>query len=386
MKHAVVVDCVRTPIGRAHKDKGVFRDVRSDDLAVEVVRALVERTGIDPAEIEDVVLGNTQQQGEQGFNAARAVALMAGLSMQTGGATINRLCGSSLQAVNQATHAIMAGFEDVQIVGGLEHMHHIPMDADLNLNPRLFTRTSKAALHMGITAEFLAQTQGISREEQDAFALRSHRRATAAQEAGEFSGELIPVYGRNEAGDLILVDRDQCVRPDTSMEALGALKPAFLPPGLGTVTAGNSSPLNDGAAAMLVMSDEKAKSLDLKPLARVVATAVVGVEPAVMGTGPVPATQKVLKRAGLSLKDLGLIELNEAFAAQAIACMRMLGLDEEMVNVRGGAIAIGHPLGASGARIATTLVHNMVDRDVEFGLATMCIGIGQGIATVFQRV
>jgi acetyl-CoA acyltransferase len=386
MKHAVVVDCVRTPIGRAHKDKGVFRDVRSDDLAVEVVRALVERTGIDPAEIEDVVLGNTQQQGEQGFNAARAVALMAGLSMQTGGATINRLCGSSLQAVNQATHAIMAGFEDVQIVGGLEHMHHIPMDADLNLNPRLFTRTSKAALHMGITAEFLAQTQGISREEQDAFALRSHRRATAAQEAGEFAGELIPVYGRNETGDLILVDRDQCVRPDTSMGALGALKPAFLPPGLGTVTAGNSSPLNDGAAAMLVMSDEKAKSLGLKPLARVVATAVVGVEPAVMGTGPVPATQKVLKRAGLSLKDIGLIELNEAFAAQAIACMRMLELDEEKVNVRGGAIAIGHPLGASGARIATTLVHNMVDRDVEFGLATMCIGIGQGIATIFKRV
>jgi acetyl-CoA acyltransferase len=386
MKHAVVVDCVRTPIGRAHKDKGVFRDVRSDDLAVEVVRALVERTGIDPAEVEDVVLGNTQQQGEQGFNAARAVALMAGLSMQTGGATINRLCGSSLQAVNQATHAIMAGFEDVQIVGGLEHMHHIPMDADLNLNPRLFTRTSKAALHMGITAEFLAQTQGIPREEQDAFALRSHRRATVAQEGGEFADELILAYGRNEAGDLILVDRDQCVRPDTSMEALAALKPAFLPPGLGTVTAGNSSPLNDGAAAMLVMSDEKAKSLGLKPLVRVVATAVVGVEPSVMGTGPVPATQKVLKRAGLSLSDIGLVELNEAFAAQAIACMRMLGLDEEKVNVRGGAIAIGHPLGASGARIATTLIHSMVDRDVELGLATMCIGVGQGIATVFQRV
>ncbi len=386
MKHAVVVDCVRTPIGRAHKDKGVFRDVRSDDLAVEVVRASVERTGIDPAEIEDVVLGNTQQQGEQGFNAARAVALMAGLSMQTGGATINRLCGSSLQAVNQATHSIMAGFEDVQIVGGLEHMHHIPMDADLNLNPRMFQRTSKAALHMGITAEFLAQTQGISREEQDAFALRSHRGATEAQKRGEFAGELIPVYGRNEAGDLILVDRDQCVRPDTSMEALAALKPAFLPPGLGTVTAGNSSPLNDGAAALLVMSDEKAKSLGLKTLARVVATAVVGVEPAVMGTGPVPATQKVLKRAGLSLSAIGLVELNEAFAAQAIACMRMLGLDEEKVNVRGGAIAIGHPLGASGARIATTLIHNMVDRDVEFGLATMCIGVGQGIATVFQRV
>jgi acetyl-CoA acyltransferase len=386
MKNAVVVDCVRTPIGRAHKEKGVFREVRSDDLAVEVVRALVERTGIEPAEIEDVVLGNTQQQGEQGFNAARAVALMAGLPMHTGGATINRLCGSSLQALNQASHAIMAGFEDVQIVGGLEHMHHIPMDADLDLNAKLFTRTSKAALHMGITAEFLAQSQGISREEQDAFALRSHRRASAAQNRGEFKKEMIPVWGRDEAGERILVDRDQCVRPDTSAEALAALKPAFLPPGLGTVTAGNSSPLNDGAAALLIMSEEKAKSLGLKPLVRVVATAVIGVEPAVMGSGPVPAARKALKRAGMSLRDIDLIELNEAFAAQSIACMRMLELDEAKVNVRGGAIAIGHPLGASGARISTTLIHNMVDRNATLGLATMCIGVGQGIATIFERV
>jgi acetyl-CoA acyltransferase len=377
---------VRTPIGRAHKEKGVFREVRSDDLAVEVVRALVERTGIEPAEIEDVVLGNTQQQGEQGFNAARAVALMAGLPMHTGGATINRLCGSSLQALNQASHAIMAGFEDVQIVGGLEHMHHIPMDADLDLNAKLFTRTSKAALHMGITAEFLAQSQGISREEQDAFALRSHRRASAAQNRGEFKKEMIPVWGRDEAGERILVDRDQCVRPDTSAEALAALKPAFLPPGLGTVTAGNSSPLNDGAAALLIMSEEKAKSLGLKPLVRVVATAVIGVEPAVMGSGPVPAARKALKRAGMSLRDIDLIELNEAFAAQSIACMRMLELDEAKVNVRGGAIAIGHPLGASGARISTTLIHNMVDRNATLGLATMCIGVGQGIATIFERV
>jgi acetyl-CoA acyltransferase len=386
MKHAVVVDCVRTPIGRAHKEKGYFRDVRSDDLAVDVVRALVERSGIDQDEIEDVILGNTQQQGEQGFNAARSVALMAGLAMHTGGATINRLCGSSLQAINQATHSIMAGFEDVQIVGGLEHMQHIPMDADLDLNAKLFTRTSKAALHMGITAEFLAQTQGISREEQDAFALRSHRLAAAAQQNGEFENEMVLVWGRDENGERILVDRDQCVRPDTSAEALAALKPAFLPPGLGTVTAGNSSPLNDGAAAMLVMSDEKAKALGLKPLVRVLATAVVGVEPAVMGTGPVPATQKALKRAGLALSDIDLIELNEAFAAQAIACMRMLNLDEGKVNVRGGAIAIGHPLGASGARIATTLIHNMIDREAELGLATMCIGVGQGIATIFERV
>lgn len=385
MKRAVVVDCVRTPIGRANKDKGVFRDVRSDDLAVAVVKALIERTGIDPAEIEDVVLGNTQQQGEQGMNAARTVALMAGLGAETGGATINRLCGSSLQALNQASHAIMAGFEDVQIVGGLEHMQHIPMDAGLDLNPKLFHRTSKGALHMGITAEFLAQTQGISREEQDAFALESHRRAAAAQQRGEFEAEMIRVWGRDEAGNRLLVDRDQCVRPDASMEALAALKPAFMP-GLGTVTAGNSSPLNDGAAALLIMSEERAEELGLKPLARVLATAVVGVDPAVMGTGPVPATEKALKRAGLKLADIDLVELNEAFAAQAIACMRMLNLDHAKVNVRGGAIAIGHPLGASGARISTTLIRTMVDRDANLGLATMCIGVGQGIATIFERV
>jgi acetyl-CoA acyltransferase len=385
MKRAVIVDCVRTPIGRAHKDKGIFREVRSDDLAVEVVRSLVERTGIDTAEIEDVVMGNTQQQGEQGLNAARVVGLMAGLATHTGGTTVNRLCGSSLQALNQASHAIMAGFEDVQIVGGLEHMQHIPMDAGIDLNPKLFHRTSKGALAMGVTAEFLAQTQGISREEQDRFAVRSHQMAAAAQAKGEFKREMIPIYGRDEAGERVLVDFDQCVRPDASMETLASLKPAFMP-GMGTVTAGNSSPLNDGAAALLVMSEDKAKSLGLKPLVRVVATAVVGVDPAVMGTGPVPAVKKALKRAGLTLEKIDLIELNEAFAAQAIACIRMLKLDVEKINVRGGAIAIGHPLGASGARITTTLVNNMIDRGATLGLATMCIGVGQGIATIFERV
>lgn len=385
MRHAVVVDCVRTPIGRAHKEKGVFRHVRSDDLAVAVVKALVERTGIDPEEIEDVVLGNTQQQGEQGFCVARSVGLMAGLPMHTGGTTVNRLCGSSLQALNQATHAVMAGFEDVQIVGGLEHMHHVPMDKDIDLNPKLFQRTSKGALMMGITAEFLAQTQNISRQEQDAFALRSHLRAAKAQAAGEFQDEIVPVYGHDESGGRVLVTADQCVRPDCSAEGLAALKPAFMP-GLGTVTAGNSSPLNDGAAAMLIMSDEKAKLLGLQPQVRILATAVVGVDPCVMGTGPVPATHKALKRAGLTLKDIDLIEINEAFAAQTLACVRMLGIDEEKLNVRGGAIAIGHALGASGARISTTLIHAMLDRGARLGLATMCIGVGQGIATIFERV
>ena len=385
MKRAVIVDCVRTPIGRAHKDKGVFREVRSDDLAVEVVEALVDRTGIDRNEIEDVVLGNTQQQGEQGLNAARVVGLMAGLSTRTGGTTVNRLCGSSLQAINQASHAIMAGFEDVQIVGGLEHMQHIPMDAGINLNPKLFHCTSKGALAMGVTAEFLAQTQGISREEQDEFALRSHQLAAAAQSKGEFKLEMVPVWGRDESGERILVDFDQCVRAESTIETLAGLKPAFMP-GMGTVTAGNRSPLHDGAAALLIMSEEKAKELGLKPLVRVLATAVVGVDPAVMGTGPVPATKKALKRAGMKLEDIDVIELNEAFASQALACIRMLGLDVDKVNVRGGSIAIGHPLGASGARITTTLVNNMIDRGAQTGLATMCIGVGQGIATVFERV
>jgi acetyl-CoA acyltransferase len=385
MKQAVIVDCVRTPIGRAHAEKGWFRHVRSDDLAVAAVRALVERSGIAPNEIEDLVLGNTQQQGEQGMNVARCVALMAGLPMHCGGATINRLCGSSLQALNQAAHSIVAGGEDVQIIGGLEHMQHIPMDQGIDLNPKLFERTSKGALLMGVTAEFLAQSQSISREDQDAYSLRSHQRAAAAQDTGAFKREIVPIWGHDETGSRFLVDSDQCVRRDTSLEALAALPPAFMP-GFGTVTAGNSSPLNDGASAVLVMSDERARALGLKPLVRVRATAVVGVEPSVMGTGPIPATKKALQRAGLKLEDIDLIELNEAFAAQTIACVRALRIDESKLNVRGGAIAIGHPLGASGARLVTTLVNAMIDGDATFGLATMCIGVGQGIATILERI
>jgi acetyl-CoA acyltransferase len=382
--NAVVVDCCRTPIGRANAATGVYRDVRSDDLAATVVKAIIERTGIDPAEIEDVVLGNTQQQKEQGFNVARIVSLLAGLPASTGGATINRLCGSSLQALNQASHSIIAGGEDVQIVGGLEHMHHIAMDAGVDFNPKLFHVTSKGALHMGFTAEFLAQANGISREAQDQFAFDSHQKAAAATKSGAFGNEIVPTWGHNEAGDRTLITADQCIRADSTMETLAALKPAFMP-GIGTVTAANSSPLNDGAAALLVMSDEKAKSLGLKPLVRIRATAVAGVDPAVMGTGPVPATKKALKRAGLELADLELIELNEAFAAQSLACIQMLDLDPSKVNVRGGSIAIGHPLGASGARISTTLIHAMLASEATLGLATMCIGIGQGIATVFER-
>jgi acetyl-CoA acyltransferase len=259
------------------------------------------------------------------------------------------------------------------------------MDAGVDFNPKLFHATSKGALHMGYTAEFLAQTQGISREAQDEFALASHKKATAATDAGEFTSEIVPVWGRDEAGQRTEIRTDQCIRRDTSLAALAELPPAFMPK-IGTVTAGNSSPLNDGAAALLMMSDVRAKELGLMPLVKVRATAVAGVDPAVMGTGPVPATHIALKRAGLTLKDIDLVELNEAFAAQALACIQMLDLDPAKVNVRGGAIAIGHPLGASGARIATTLIHTMKARDAQFGLATMCIGIGQGIATVFERV
>lgn len=385
MNTAVVVDCVRTPIGRAHPKRGYYRDVRSDDLAVMTVEALIQRTGISPDAIEDVVLGNTQQTEEQGLNVARNVALMAGVSHTAGGATINRLCGSSLQAINQASHAIMAGYEDVHVVGGLEHMQHLPMTHGINLNPKLFRQTSKGALMMGVTAEFLAQTQGISREDQDEFALRSHQRAAAATTNGDFRREIVPVYARDEEGNRFLAEQDQCIRFDASLEALAALEPAFMPK-VGTVTAGNSSPLNDGAAALLVMSEQRSQELGLKPLVKIRATAVAGVEPSVMGTGPVPAVKKVLARAGLELSNIELIELNEAFAAQAIACIRMLKMDESKINVRGGAIAIGHPLGASGARIATTLIHTMVDQNATLGLATMCIGAGQGIATIFERV
>ena len=385
MNSAVVVECVRSPVGRAHSETGFFRDVRADDLAVAVVEGLVEKSAIEPDQIEDCLMGNTQQQGEQGFCVARNIALMSGLPVHTGGVTINRLCGSSLQAVNQGAHAIMSGFENVQIVGGLEHMHHIPMDKDFDINPKLFTRTSKGALMMGVTAEFLAQMHSISREAQDDFALRSHELAAKATTDGHFKNEIIPVWGKNESGERTLFDFDQSIRNETSPEALAKLKPAFMP-GMGTVTAGNSSPLNDGAAAMLIMSEEKAAELGLRPLARITATAIAGVDPCVMGTGPVPATQKALQRANLSLQDIDLIELNEAFAAQALACVELLGMDIDRVNVAGGAIAIGHPLGASGARIATTLIHNMVTRGVRYGLATMCIGVGQGIATIFERI
>ncbi|MFO0868760.1 MAG: acetyl-CoA C-acyltransferase [Pirellulales bacterium] len=385
MPSAVIIDAVRTPIGRSHAERGVFRDVRGDDLAVACVQALVTRTGIDPASIDDVVLGCANQTLEQGINVARVVALVAGLPPRVAGTTVNRLCGSGLQAIHQAAHAIQAGAADVQIVGGLEHMHHVPLGQGLDVNPRLFQHTSRAALLMGQTAEYLARSRGISRVAQDRYAWESHRRAAAAHAAGGFARELIPVEGRDEQGRGIRVTRDSAVRADTSLEALAALPPAFLP-GDGTVTAGNSSPLSDGAAALLLMSESTARERGLAPCARIRSTAVVGVTPSAMGLGPVAATHLALRRAGLSLADIDLVELNEAFAVQVLACAAELGLDLERTNVRGGALALGHPLGASGARIVTTLVHALRDREATWGLATLCVGLGQGLALVIERL
>lgn len=381
----VVVACCRTAIGRSHADRGLFRNVRGDELAAAVVQAAVERSGVDPESIEDVVLGATQQRGELGGNVARTVALLAGLPLSVAGTTVNRLCGSGLQALAQACHAIAAGAENVQVVGGVEHMHHLPMDAAVDIHPRAFARSSKGMLSMGMTAEQLAAAHGISRRRQEAYALESHRRAAAAADSGLFDDEIVPVFGHDEAGGLLEAIHDQSIRRDTSLAGMAALEPAFLPK-LGTITAATSAPLSDGAAALVVMSAAEARRQQLEPLVRVVTTAVVGVPPAAMGTGPVAATQKLLARAGLAIADVDLIELNEAFAAQALHCIEALGLDPERVNVRGGSLAIGHPLGASGARIATTLIHAMRESGARLGLATMCIGLGQGIALLFERV
>ena len=384
----VVVACCRTAIGRAHPEQGVFRHVRGDELAAAAVRAVVDRSGVDPDSIEDLVLGATQQRGELGGNVARCVALMAGLPLATAGTTINRLCGSSLQALAQAAHAIQAGAADVQVVGGVEHMHHLPMEAAVDIHPRVLARSSRGMLSMGLTTEQLAAKHGISRREQEEYARESHARAAAAAAAGLFDDELVSVIGHDESGSVVEAWRDQSIRSDTSLEAMARLEPVFLPK-LGTVTAATSAPLSDGAAALVVMSEAEAGRQGLEPLARILATAVVGVPPAAMGTGPIAAVRRLLGRpaaAGISLTDIDLVELNEAFAAQAIHCIRELGLDSGRVNVRGGSLAIGHPPGASGARCTTTLLHALRDTRGRLGLATMCIGLGQGIAVLFERV
>ena len=399
LREAWVVAAVRTPVGRYG---GALANVRPDDLAALVIRSVVERSGIDPNEIEDVILGCANQAGEDNRNVARMSALLAGLPIEVAGQTVNRLCGSGLQAINAAAHTIMVGDGDVFVAGGVESMTRAPYvmakpEEPWSRGPRemhdttlgwRFTNPRLAEMHypysMGETGENVAERCGVTREEQDAFALESHRRAVRAWEEGRFAAQIVPVPVAQRKGDPILVERDEHPRPDTSLEALGRLRPAFREGG--TVTAGNSSGINDGASATLVVEAEKAKRLGLRPMARVVSTAVAGVDPAVMGLGPVPATRKALTRAGLSVADLDLVELNEAFASQSIQCIRELGLDPEKVNVNGGAIAMGHPLGMSGARMVTMLVHEMARRGVRYGLATMCIGVGQGIGTVLERV
>ncbi len=384
MRQAVIIDAIRTPIARASADKGWFRDVRSDELSADLIRTLVDRVGIEQDLIEDVRWGCVQQIGEQGMDIARIAALEAGLPIETGGVTVHRNCASSLQAINDAAASIMAGMEDVQIAGGVEHMDHVPMNEGYVPPTRLFRQHSEAIMNMGLTAEYLAMKYGIARESQDEFALRSHQLAAEATDSGAFKDEVIPMWGRDDDGRKTKITEDQCIRRETSIEALSALRPVFNPAG-GSVTAGNSSPTNVGASALLIMSEEKANELGLKPLAKVVSMAVAGVDPSEMGIGPVPAVHKALKRANLELDAIGSIELNEAFAVQALSVLKLLGIDESRVNNRGGAIAIGHPLGASGARISTTLLHRMRAEDSKYGIATMCVGHGQGVATVFEQ-
>ncbi|MGR6774020.1 acetyl-CoA C-acyltransferase FadA [Pectobacterium brasiliense] len=387
MEKVVIVDAVRTPMGRSKG--GAFRQVRAEDLSAHLMRSLLSRNAaLDAREIDDIYWGCVQQTLEQGFNVARNAALLAEIPMNVPATTVNRLCGSSMQALHDAARAIMVGDANVCLIGGVEHMGHVPMNHGVDFHPGLSRTIAKAAGMMGLTAEMLGRMHNISREMQDQFAARSHQRAHSATHSGAFRHEIIPTAGHDADGVLQRFDYDEVIRPDTTVDSLAALKPAFDPVN-GTVTAASSSALSDGAAAMLIMSESRAASLGLPVRARIRAMAVVGCDPSIMGYGPVPATKLALKRAGLSLTDIGIFELNEAFAAQTLPCIKDLGLLEQLdekVNLNGGAIALGHPLGCSGARISTTLINLMEGRDVQFGVATMCIGLGQGIATVFERV
>ncbi|WP_172380845.1 acetyl-CoA C-acyltransferase FadA [Vibrio sp. Vb339] len=386
MKNVVVVDCLRTPMGRSKG--GAFRHTRAEDLSAHLMKGILERNPeVNPVEIEDIYWGCVQQTLEQGFNVARNAALLAGLPIEIGAVTVNRLCGSSMQALHDATRSIMVGDAEICLIGGVEHMGHVPMNHGVDFHPGMSKHVAKAAGMMGLTAEMLGKMHGISREDQDAFAARSHARAQAATVEGRFKNEILPTEAHSADGSLFTLDYDEVIRPETTVEGLSQLRPVF-DPANGTVTAGTSSALSDGASAMLIMSEEKANALGLKIRARVKSMAIAGCDPSIMGYGPVPATQKALKRAGLTIEDMGVIELNEAFAAQSLPCAKDLGLldvVDEKVNLNGGAIALGHPLGCSGSRISTTLINLMEAQDVKYGLATMCIGLGQGIATVFER-
>lgn len=399
MREVVIVDAVRTPIGRYN---GSLRHIRPDDLGAIVIRALMERNPSVPAgQIEEVVLGNANQAGEDNRNVARMCALLAGLPVEVAGTTINRLCGSGLDAVNYAARAIIAGEGDIFIAGGTESMTRAPFVMakptaefprgnmemfDTTIGWRFVNEKLKEKYgtdSMPETAENVAKKYGITREAQDEFAAESQFRAQKAIESGRFENEIVPVVYEDKKGNKVFIDRDEHPRPGTTAEKLAKLKPLFKN---GTVTAGNASGVNDGASALLLMSRKKAEELGVKPLAKYVVSATAGLEPSIMGMGPVYAVQKALKRADLSVGDMDLIELNEAFAAQSLGCVHELGLDQSKVNVNGGAIAFGHPLGASGARILTTLLYEMKKQEARYGLATMCVGVGQGIATIIENM
>ncbi len=398
MEEAVILSAVRTPVGRYG---GILKDVRPDDLAALVIAEAVQRARIDADSVEDVILGCANQAGEDNRNVARMALLLVGLPIHLAGQTVNRLCGSGLQAVNSAAQAIQTGMGDTFVAGGVESMTRAPFvlgkaDSAFSRNMKLedttlgwrFMNPKLTAVHhpysMGETAENVAEKYGISRADQDAFALRSHQRAVAAQQSGRFGAEIVPVTIPQKKGEPVIVALDEHPRADTTLQKLAALKPAFRKDG--SVTAGNSAGINDGAAALVMMAQSRAQKFGLRPRARIVASAVAGVDPAYMGLGPIPATRKVLQRAGLSIKDMDLVELNEAFAVQVLECVRELEIDEEKLNVNGGSIALGHPLGCSGARLVVTLLHELERRGGRYGLATMCIGVGQGIATIIERM
>ncbi|WP_373082814.1 acetyl-CoA C-acyltransferase FadA [Zhongshania sp.] len=383
----VIVDCARTPMARSKN--GVFRNVRAENLSAALIDALLARNpGVDPASFEDVIWGCVNQTNEQGWNIARMISVLTKLPHEVAGQTVSRLCGSSMSALHTAATSIMSGCGDTFMVGGVEHMGHLAMSHGVDPNPQASKYVARAAGMMGMTAEALGMMHGITREQQDAFGLRSHLRAADAQAHGRFDGEIIAMEGHGEDGRKILVKADTTVRPETTLESLAQLRPAFDPRN-GTVTAGTSSQIADGASAMIVMSGQRAMDLGLTPRAKITAMAVAGVDPSIMGYGPVPSTHKALKRAGLTMDDIQTVELNEAFAAQSLPVLKDLGLLDKMddkVNLNGGAIALGHPFGCSGTRIVTTLLNVMEQRDTSVGLATMCIGMGQGISTIIERV
>lgn len=386
-RDAVIVDFGRTPMGRSKG--GMHRNTRAEDMSAHLISSLLNRNEkINPAEVEDVIWGCVNQTLEQGWNIARMASLLTQIPHTSGAQTISRLCGSSMSALHTAVQAIQTGNGDVFVIGGVEHMGHVGMMHGVDPNPHLSLYAAKASGMMGLTAEMLGKMHGITREQQDAFGERSHRLAHKATVEGNFKSEIIPMEGYDENGFLKMFDYDETIRPETTIEGLSKLRPAFNPKD-GTVTAGTSSQITDGASCMIVMSAQRAKDLGIEPMAIVRAMAVAGVDPAIMGYGPVPATKKALQRAGLTIDDIDYFELNEAFAAQALPVLKDLKLLDKMdekVNLHGGAIALGHPFGCSGARISGTLLNVMKQNNGRLGIATMCIGLGQGITTVFERV